>query len=149
MDRKVEAELLDELPPDDPRAARARRDLRRINAWMGNAWSMARALQAAFPQCPPHRLAEIGAGDGLFLLNVVRRLAAPAPGAGLTAVGDDLLPPVGDKQPLKEIRVCGERPHVAEVVVAGQAVADTDNVARVATSVADPTNTYGRLRRQR
>ena len=41
MNRIVQPELLDELPPDDPRAMRSRRDLRRINAWMRNHAIMA------------------------------------------------------------------------------------------------------------
>jgi hypothetical protein len=71
MNRIVEPELLDELPPEDPRAARSRRDLKRINAWMGNAKIMASALQKLFPQNPPRQIVEIGAGDGRFLLNVL------------------------------------------------------------------------------
>jgi hypothetical protein len=43
--RIVQPEMLDTLPPDDPRALRSRRDLRRVNAWMGNAGIMARALK--------------------------------------------------------------------------------------------------------
>ena len=35
--RRVIAELLDELPPDDPRALRSRRDLRLINRIMGHS----------------------------------------------------------------------------------------------------------------
>ncbi len=35
--RRVQPEWLDELPADDPRARRSRRDLARINALMGNA----------------------------------------------------------------------------------------------------------------
>ncbi len=34
--RRVEAETLDHLREDDPRAIRSRRDLRRINRIMGN-----------------------------------------------------------------------------------------------------------------
>ncbi len=44
MNRIVKPELLDELPPADPRAVRSRRDLRRVNAWMRNHAIMARAL---------------------------------------------------------------------------------------------------------
>jgi len=75
MDRNVEPELLDELPADDARAVRSRKDLRRVNAWMGNHRVMARALRVAFPQQPPGRMIEIGAGDGNFLLGVARRLS--------------------------------------------------------------------------
>jgi SAM-dependent methyltransferase len=74
MERVVQPELLDELPADDPRAVRSRRDLRRVNAWMGNAATLARALQEAFPTRAPRRLVEIGAGDGQFLLGIARNL---------------------------------------------------------------------------
>ena len=47
MNRHVQPELLDQLPPDDPRARWSRRDLRRINAWMRNPAIMAAALQSA------------------------------------------------------------------------------------------------------
>ncbi|MEY2429909.1 MAG: hypothetical protein QOJ40_2794 [Verrucomicrobiota bacterium] len=48
MLRRVEPEWLDELPPDDPRAIRSRRDIHRLNAFMGNPKIMAGALRAAF-----------------------------------------------------------------------------------------------------
>ena len=74
MNRAVEPELLDELPPADPRAAASRRDLRWLNAWMGNARTAARALRRAFAGQPPRGLADLGAGDGTFLLSMARRL---------------------------------------------------------------------------
>jgi Methyltransferase domain len=74
IERVVEPELIDALPPTDPLAIRTRRDLRRVNAWMGNPKIMARALQQAFPRNPPGRIAEIGAGDGELLLRVARLL---------------------------------------------------------------------------
>lgn len=73
MIRHVEPELLDALPPDDPRAIRSRLDLCRVNAWMGNPGIMARALHQAFPRHPPRRIVEIGAGDGEFMLHVAHR----------------------------------------------------------------------------
>src|SRR5437879_2754268 len=44
MQRCVEPEWLDELPPNDPRAKGSRRDLQRIHSWMGNVGIMARLL---------------------------------------------------------------------------------------------------------
>ena len=74
--RRVEPELLDELPPLDPRAIGSRRDLRRINAWMMQAGIMARLLgQATERQRPPLTMLELGSGDGTFMLSVARRLA--------------------------------------------------------------------------
>ena len=69
--RALVPELLDLLAADDPRAIRSRRDLARINMVMGQARIMANAL-AGFP--PPRLLADMGGGDGCFLLAVARRL---------------------------------------------------------------------------
>lgn len=54
---------------------RSRQDLQRINNWMGNKRIMARTLSDAFPGTGPTRIAELGGGDGTFLLHVARRLA--------------------------------------------------------------------------
>ena len=67
IDRVIRSEILDHLPSDDARALRARRDLRTINALMGNlrwirktvGWLMNK------PGVPSTlRLVELGAGDG-------------------------------------------------------------------------------------
>jgi SAM-dependent methyltransferase len=70
--RRVEPEWLDELPAEDPRAQRSRRDLVRINALMGNARIVAGELRQALPL----RVAEIGAGDGAFLAQLAGVLPA-------------------------------------------------------------------------
>ena len=74
--RSVQPEILDELPPDDPRAIHSRRDLRKINTLMRHAPFIARAMRAS-PQMPKI-VVELGAGDGSLLLNVARRLGPPA-----------------------------------------------------------------------
>ena len=74
MNRLVQPELLDTLPPDDPRAVRSRRDLRRVNAWMRNHAIMARALEQNWSGPAPRQIAELGAGDGNFLLRVAQRI---------------------------------------------------------------------------
>jgi len=79
MKRIVQPELLDRLAADDPRAIRSRRDLRRLNAWMGNATIAARALREMLPASAPREIVEIGAGDGIFLLNVARKLSRSDP----------------------------------------------------------------------
>ena len=76
MKRIVQPELLDTLPPDDPRAVRSRRDLRRLNAWMRNHAIMANALQTAANGQAPKQIIELGAGDGDFLLRVAQRLSS-------------------------------------------------------------------------
>ena len=70
-------EILDHLAADDPRARRSRRDLARINWLMRQAAIMAGAL-SDFPV--PKTIADLGGGDGRFLLSVARRLAKHWPG---------------------------------------------------------------------
>jgi hypothetical protein len=74
MERRVQPELLDQLPVTDTRAVRARRELRRVNAWMGNAGIVAAALRRHWRGIPPRRIADLGAGDGTFLPRVLSRL---------------------------------------------------------------------------
>jgi hypothetical protein len=75
--RVVIPELLDNLPPDDPRAIASRRDLVRINKMMRQTAIMATAL-GQYPV--PKNLADMGGGDGKFLLQVARRMAKRWPG---------------------------------------------------------------------
>ncbi len=74
LPRVLEPETLDHLAPDDPAAQRSRRDLRRVNAFMGArrilADAIARALPAARTQ--PLRIVELGCGDGRLMLDVAR-----------------------------------------------------------------------------
>src|SRR5580700_2052942 len=70
--RSLEPEWLDLLAADDPRARASRRDLARINFVMRQTAIMAGLLR---PLAPPRRLADLGSGDGRFLLGVARRLA--------------------------------------------------------------------------
>lgn len=79
--RRIEAEFLDVLPEDDARAIRSRADLARINAIMLQPAIMARAMQGIAPAA---RIVDLGAGDGTFMLRVLRRLR-PA-GADITLV---------------------------------------------------------------
>ncbi len=72
--RRVAPELLDTLPTTDPRARRSRRDLCRINAWMGNAGILSRLLRTIGAGEPGPNLAELGGGDGRLMLEVARRL---------------------------------------------------------------------------
>lgn len=74
MKRVLRPELLDTLPPQDPRAERSRRDLHRLNTIMGHPGIMAGAMASALNGEPSVRLAEIGAGDGAFLLRLAGAL---------------------------------------------------------------------------
>jgi hypothetical protein len=72
--RLVTPELLDELPPDDPRARRSRRDLRRIHRAMGTVGVLQGAVAGLGLARPPRRILELGAGDGSLMLNLARRM---------------------------------------------------------------------------
>ncbi len=80
MKRIVQPELLDTLSPLDPRAVRSRRDLRRINRLMQNHVVMALALEKYSKGLAPRRIVELGAGDGKFLLAVVKKISPHWPG---------------------------------------------------------------------
>lgn len=86
LPRRLEPEWLDSLDADDPRAVRARRDLRVINALMGNeGWILRQVSQRR--GMAGRGIVEIGSGDG----HLLHRLARYGP-----ATGCDLAPrPVG------------------------------------------------------
>ncbi len=86
MQRIVEPEWLDEMPPDDPRARRSRCDLQRIHSWMGNVGIMARLLSSLSHSRENLRMTELGAGDGTFMLRVARRLKGNWPKVRLELV---------------------------------------------------------------
>jgi len=77
MGRVLASEILDALSPDDPRAQRSRRDLVLINAVMCQSRIMAEALSAF---AAPKLIADLGGGDGRFMLRVARRLSKRWPG---------------------------------------------------------------------
>ena len=89
MSRQLQPELLDSLAADHPDARHSRRDLRLINAIMGNQRWLARTLARFLPA--GGRILEIGAGTG----ELGRRLAA----AGLPADGLDFAPRPPDWPP--------------------------------------------------
>src|SRR5262245_54544179 len=72
ISRQLEPELLDHLPPDDPRAINSRRDLRLINSWMGNPGHLARSI-ASLPK-PPRTIVELGTGDGTLMLKLATHI---------------------------------------------------------------------------
>jgi hypothetical protein len=82
--RLVVPELLDELAPDDPRAERARRDLRTIHRFMRSASILRRLIANLELSAPPRRIIELGAGDGTLLLAVARSLEPRWNGVELT-----------------------------------------------------------------
>ncbi|HEV7575181.1 MAG TPA: methyltransferase domain-containing protein [Caldimonas sp.] len=116
LPRVLEPETLDHLAPDDPVAQRSRRDLRRVNAFMGARRILARAIARALPEKRAGlRIVEIGCGDGRLMLEVARHRGERWPGARL-----DLL----DRQPLVDAATLAAyaaagwqaRPVVADVI---------------------------------
>jgi hypothetical protein len=106
MQRVLEPEWLDELSPADPRAVGSRRDLRRVNWWMGHVGIMHRVLarieqdgrvgdarDSLVDRRSPQRLVELGAGDGTFLLRLARQRARHWPRGAVVLV--DRQPVVG------------------------------------------------------
>jgi len=87
--RRVTAELLDELAPEDPRALHSRRDLELLNGIMGHPAILTRALDAVATSSPL-RLVELGGGDATLLLRLARRRAHRWPKTAVTLL--DLQP---------------------------------------------------------
>jgi len=80
MQRTIQPELLDSLPPHHPDALHNRRNLRQLNALMGNF----RWFAAALPKLlrPGERSLELGAGDGALGV-ALARTGAPVDGLDL------------------------------------------------------------------
>jgi Methyltransferase domain len=83
--RRLETELLDVLPADDPAAVRSRRDLRRLNEVMLHPAIMARRMLRHSVDAP-RRIIELGAGDGSLMLRLSRILARNWSGVAIILV---------------------------------------------------------------
>jgi hypothetical protein len=83
--RRLETELLDLLPADDPDAVHSRRDLKLLNAMMLHPAIMARRIRR-HAVVAPKRIVELGAGDGSLMLRLARRLAPQWPGVATILV---------------------------------------------------------------
>lgn len=88
--RVIEPEWLDELPATDPAAIRSRMDIGRINSLMGHPRILSRLFSRWFPAPAVLRIAELGAGDGTFLLRIADRLGPRT--RGIEAVLVDVQP---------------------------------------------------------
>jgi hypothetical protein len=86
VERILEPEWLDELPPEDPKAVRSRRDLQRLNRWMGHPSVMANTLLHYAKKRPINRLIDLGGGDGVFALGLVQELVKFQPGLKVALV---------------------------------------------------------------
>lgn len=90
--RVVVPEILDELPHDHPDAIASRRDLRRVNAVMGNPrWLLSQAHANA--DVIAQGITEIGAGDGRLAM----RMASRFPETTVSAI--DIAPPPQEPLP--------------------------------------------------
>lgn len=89
--RRIEPEILDSLPPDAKGVREARRDLRWINAIMGNHRWIRHELRRHVR--PGDRVVELGAGDGALALRTGKVLANAA---GSQYLALDLAPPPQD-----------------------------------------------------
>ena len=90
--RIVRPEMLDDLAPHDPRALRARRDLKRLHRAMGSIAILRRALGRLMPERPPRRILELGGGDGSLLLRLAQTIQPRWTGVELTLLDQvDLL----------------------------------------------------------
>ena len=97
--RRSSPEILDDLPPADPRAIRSRRDLQRVNRVMGSCGILTRAIRRALNPAPhkaPLRLLELGAGDGTLALRIAKRLATSWPAVELTLLDRQALSRAGN-----------------------------------------------------
>jgi hypothetical protein len=108
LPRRVQPELLDELPPGDPRAVRSRRDLRWVNRIMWTCSGLLRALDSV-PDAGPREIVELGAGDGTMALRIARTRARRWAGSTLTLLDRQ---PVVAAETLDEIRALGWRVNV-------------------------------------
>lgn len=86
MKRQMEAEWLDTLPANDSDAVRSRKDLQRLNAWMGSARRLAGLLRPALDRAVMCHVADLGGGDGRFFLRAARWLKPRVTPAQVTIV---------------------------------------------------------------
>lgn len=84
MPRCVLREALDDLAPEDPRARRSRRDLKRVHRAMGSLSILRSALSRIGLSRPPKRIVELGAGDGSLMLRLARTVQLAWRGVELT-----------------------------------------------------------------
>jgi hypothetical protein len=85
LPRRIEPELLDQLPADDPRARAARSDLRRINWVLSTRKIVLAGLDRIVRQsAPPRTILELGAGDGSLMLRIAKHRKAQWPNVAVT-----------------------------------------------------------------
>jgi hypothetical protein len=100
--RRLEPELLDVLPADDPDAVHSRRDLKLLNAVMLHPAIMARRMRR-HAVVAPKRIVELGAGDGSLMLRLARRLARHWPGVATVLVDQQGIVPVATHEAVAKL----------------------------------------------
>ena len=123
LPRVLEPETLDQLAPDDPAAQRARRDLRRVNAFMGARGILERALEKALAATDETvgglgrrlRILEIGCGDGRLMLELARRRGERWPDVELNLLDRQ---PIVDAETIAAYAACGwqAKPRIVDVL---------------------------------
>ncbi len=130
MPRVVEPEWLDHLPADDPRAARSRGDLRRINRLMSASRLLGEALDPLIAGRSKVRIIELGAGDGSLLLRLAHSRANTWPSVSLGLLD---MQPVVTANTLARYRELGWTADVVHVDVFDWLAETTDSDADAAT----------------
>lgn len=87
--RVVKPLQLESFPVDDPRAIRANRSLRRINALARNAAIVAEEGLRPWRNRSACQLVQIGAGDGAFMLSIAKKAARLTPRARVMLVDNN------------------------------------------------------------
>ena len=100
--RRLEPELLDILPADDPDAVQSRRDLKFLNAFMRHPGIMARRMRR-HAVVAPKRIIELGAGDGSLMLRLARRLARHWPGVATVLVDQQGIVPAATHEAVAKL----------------------------------------------
>lgn len=118
MERRVQPELLDALPPADPAGRRSRRDLQWINRLMGTAGILRRAVARSLQSRSEGslRVAELGSGDATLAARVWTRLPRPPQGSVLELMDRWA---VANTSALDQLRAHGWAPQAVVQEVAG------------------------------
>ena len=158
LPRVLEPETLDHLAPDDPSAQRARRDLRRVNAFMGARGILERALaEHERVQYRRFDLARTLLAQGETLRRFKRKRAARESIEAAIAIFDELGAALWSAKARRELaRISGRRTaeglteterRVAELVAAGHSNKQVANELHVTVRTVESnlTKVYAKL----
>jgi len=102
--RRVCPEELDHLAPEDPKALRSRRDLRRVHRVMRSVSALNQALSRLRLAAYPKSILELGAGDGSLLLRLAAAVRPRWAGVKLTLLDRQL---IVSAETVESYRRCG------------------------------------------